>query len=1351
MRRGSTQPMSLSVSKKRGGKDSKAAPGEIKEGDIFYRTVRIYPSHPLEPEEQHVTITRPEFPPGVVEVPHHRQRSAAHSETTSRRGSVMSLAGTERGNVNRDEATTPREETDRDRCLFLFPPSPHIQKSRSRTVRIVPAVETASLASKPSGSKPGTPSGKKKKEVGSAAKKEEASPKPEPKKGLGSPGKERKKSSTVRDRTDSIKSKDSKMEKDPKSAASLPRGADATPSVVFDPNAPHAEGEEEQAAEQTPEPPKPTNLWMDFETFVKCFKTIYIYHKPNTYACNHKFSDLKKLERLTAQSLGAPVATPSKQDKKGTPSVAPASSTKGGAKAAPTATVTPVYDDRAPHYMFVDNLKPSEIVVSFSSLSRWHDAPLEPKESKTSVKGGKGDKGGDDGASVLDDDFSDPGSTHKEPTQPTPAQPGLLVAEPYSWKSLVTGQPILRLKTTATKAAVLTLPPGRHVLRFMLTAPLGYHIHLSSSVQFVYGDEETVMEKLTAESCRFVDNAVQTMQLIGKCINNLSDPLAFHQSYEELSNCHCPYRSVKTISKVNHFKLFNESLYSILRKTLPAELLTPEMAFAWRTFNFDATTKNILGLTTGSRPGTSATSHRGSAKEKSKKQKEVQVEKNTPSEVDKQTPENWLNREPTPEEHVATIKLQKGWRGCYVRKIRNARMSGTEDHQKVLEQLQKAWTILEPNMEQHGLNLFRAMFKADPDLMEKYPFHKDEWNKISYADYQGSFPDQPAGTWFVVFREVFYVTEEMLVVPKMYCTIPNCLLRVVNNDTREEIPRVFQKVAPFVYKRNRRGYTFIAESRTTDQPLPNGKWRMRLIGSLTALPAPARNEVNCSFHTREIRDYYIPNEKCIIFRYTVKVTEEHVASLQMSTSKPDVYIKLMVLDHEEEVLSTVGKGHAVLPSFIFLKDPGSDQSVSEEKEDMKRANSRASNKGGGKAHAAASKEKDAGKRQGSAMSRAGSRTSSRHSDLPPLDPEEEEKENRPHKYIIQAMVMRNSWPLSESSWTFVQMLKDMEKNELKVANKEERPPSAPKNDKAQGKAAQGKGSKGKDKDKGAKDKQGSRPPSQQFDTTKPYWTLRIVSDGTAAEEIDVKKDTERADEIRAMKKAWEEAEPGRAAKALQSRLQYLSTHMIKLQPEGEEGAEKGDSATAAAAPPQEGAEQILAAAAAEMGPPQTPTSEPPDTEEILTLEPPPPPTPKEMLQPLDLTPYLRKSGDGPRYLDEAEIQRQMDAKRKEIEEYKAFREQVEQWREEDRQLRNQLKIKQLEECQALQAALDKKRNEINIPREAFRQKYLEAERKRLEELAAQEAALRAEQEKAPSPKGRKSAKGKKSPAGKKKK
>ena len=46
------------------------------------------------------------------------------------------------------------------------------------------------------------------------------------------------------------------------------------------------------------------------------------------------------------------------------------------------------------------------------------------------------------------------------------------------------------------------------------------------------------------------------------------------------------------------------------------------------------------------------------------------------------------------------------------------------------------------------------MFKLDPEIMPKYPFYQDEWNKISFADYSGQYPDQPPHTWFVVFRLV---------------------------------------------------------------------------------------------------------------------------------------------------------------------------------------------------------------------------------------------------------------------------------------------------------------------------------------------------------------------------------------------------------------------------------------------------------------------------------------------------------------------------------------------------------------------------------------------------------------------
>ena len=53
---------------------------------------------------------------------------------------------------------------------------------------------------------------------------------------------------------------------------------------------------------------------------------------------------------------------------------------------------------------------------------------------------------------------------------------------------------------------------------------------------------------------------------------------------------------------------------------------------------------------------------------------------------------------------------------------------------------------------------------------------------------------------------------------------------------------------------------------------------------------------------------------------------------------------------------------------------------------------------------------------------------------------------------------------------------------------------------------------------------------QQEDPNKPYWILRLVTEHNESELFEVKKDTERADEIRAMKQAWETTEPGRAIK-----------------------------------------------------------------------------------------------------------------------------------------------------------------------------------------------------------------------------
>lgn len=48
------------------------------------------------------------------------------------------------------------------------------------------------------------------------------------------------------------------------------------------------------------------------------------------------------------------------------------------------------------------------------------------------------------------------------------------------------------------------------------------------------------------------------------------------------------------------------------------------------------------------------------------------------------------------------------------------------------------------------------------------------------------------------------------------------------------------------------------------------------------------------------------------------MTTPLIATVQVQTSKSDAIIKLQVLDAEEEMVSTIGKGHAVIPAFNFI-------------------------------------------------------------------------------------------------------------------------------------------------------------------------------------------------------------------------------------------------------------------------------------------------------------------------------------------------------------------------------------------------------------------------------------------------
>jgi hypothetical protein len=104
--------------------------------------------------------------------------------------------------------------------------------------------------------------------------------------------------------------------------------------------------------------------------------------------------------------------------------------------------------------------------------------------------------------------------------------------------------------------------------------------------------------------------------------------------------------------------------------------------------------------------------------------------------------------------------------------------------------------------------------------------------------------------------------------------------------------------------------------------------------------------------------------------------------------------------------------------------------------------------------------------------------------------------------------------------------------------------------------------------------------------------------------------------------------------------------------------------------------------------------------------------------------------DEPIILDPLFEQEESNRRRTEFCEYAKYADEIRRNREEDHSNRYKEKIRQLEEYVDLQAKIDQSRRTINEPREAFRQRFLEIERKRLAELAAQEQELIAAAEKA---------------------
>ncbi|XP_037989711.1 androglobin [Motacilla alba alba] len=891
------------------------------------------------------------------------------------------------------------------------------------------------------------------------------------------------------------------------------------------------------------------------------------------------------------------------------------------------------------YYLLVDSLMPIEILVSFSALVHWYATEGTKQDCST----------------------------------------GVLRVEYFSWKSMAPGELVLKMHTSATKATVVNLPVGRHILLFTVTCPIGHHIQLCSMVPCVFGEEDAVFPALQKESSRFIEQATAILRAVGNVINNYSSKDELPKALKELEVSYCPPGLHDTKIAEENIKVFNNAFWYLIEYVSDKKDLY-RYKFAFRSFTLDFEDTDISGDDTvfsGSNRTSSLV--------------DVTHSSNPSESSEEKSLSSCENRTPTSEEEAAALKIQAIWRGTYIRKILKSREPGTKENNDVEETLKNLWTMIELDFEQCAVTLLREIFKRNCNSVEKFPCYEDEWCKMYFTDYSVTYADQPPNAWFLVFREIFIVPEDMFIFTKVFTTIPFCRLHVLDNDTQEEMPHAFFKVAPHVYPKNKKGYTFVAEAHTGDQPVPGGKWKLRFISSHSALPFLSREAVNDTYSTLQFKEYYIPNKEFLLFRYFVKVTAPHTATLQVQTSNSDVLIKLQVLDNEKEIKSVIGKGNAVIPVFNFW----SEQSLlSSQLKNLQVI------------HSNTVKRLETGRlKKGSRNSSKDSKSSSK-TDLVQecsviLTDESSVSENfennfgspqQSHQYSIEALVLHDSWPLTESESLLVQELKEMQKDEIKVKKIAIIPKSTRR-------------SKDKAFEKIEEEtfrKESSSLESQPGESNAPYCILRIVSDQNEADFLEVKKDTRRVDEIRAMKEAWESAEPGRAVKAFQERVRFINKYAVRDSEEPIAEAETAD----------------LTPSSGEAG------KQSPQTAIDSRLK-----TQQKKWELIDLSPYMRKTMSEPVLRNESIIQQQQIHKEEKFNHFRQLCMLAMEQKQKEENERILLKQNILEMYENLQASLDEARGRLYSIREAYRNQLLEAERRKEEELAAQEAALKAAKKK----------------------
>lgn len=544
-----------------------------------------------------------------------------------------------------------------------------------------------------------------------------------------------------------------------------------------------------------------------------------------------------------------------------------------------------------------------------------------------------------------------------------------LILEKYDWfyGSNQSDQSVT-ISTAGSKSTVVELEGGRQLLRIHRRSESSL-LTVSSDTIFHLGNRATVQQSMTSES----DRIEQLSKLIGSSLRQAYQSFGSKDYSEMLKNYYRSYmpnsqddpsRTNKRLRTLIH-RFFMEEQVRLIRETFPDKEFR-DILYSLRVFFLNPTIRlQYFNLT------------------RAQKKLQANLTIREPLKIRSLASGN---REEDTLSRAATI-IQSFFKMILVKRYKRLHDPDHALHPQVRKELLKLSDLFDTSVTSQ---LLRNLVNRHISLRDLYPCSKDFVHVLNIRVFRGVLDDIKPNQWLPIARFIVNPrpSETTVAAFEPLIDLPRFTLRVFNNRDRREMTRVVNHVAPTRYEYLPTGYTVFAYGWSEKQHFKEIEWEIRVVTmkgeemlyqSSEQWP-PSLQIRPPKLAVEELSAVYIPNARNCISRWSLRATSGSVVSARLATSYNMVKIGVKITDEEGNVLADVNGGSVVLVPLVILEQRAENEETSRGRlEDEKKSSA-------------------LNEESGNAVDEKG-------------------------LYYIEAFVLNDSWPLTDTEWTVVNEMK----------------------------------------------------------------------------------------------------------------------------------------------------------------------------------------------------------------------------------------------------------------------------------------------------------------------------------------